>query len=126
MSISAFVLALIFGPMMLYSSANPFLADNPPISAALTVLVQSGSHLFLLMRNSHVRAIEPAPLSAADYGLDPSMVYTIAMEEFSDGKWRLSDPNVASLTLALRRQDPLSLVLAISVKRKYSKDSAYL
>ena len=34
------ILCLLFGPMILYSSLNPMLADNPPISSSVSVLLK--------------------------------------------------------------------------------------
>ncbi|GAB5359171.1 hypothetical protein AAMO2058_000521900 [Amorphochlora amoebiformis] len=121
------VLIILFGPLILFSSANPVTTQNNVKTARFTISLSSSSGAFPLLDISSTRYIRQSPSYIYDYLEDlrvvdaddaPSTVQEISFGSFADNVMSLAPPTKRSLIGALRdTQSPPAIVLNMFFER---------
>jgi len=95
-----FLLLLILGPLLLFSTYNPLAAENAVIGATVSLGFRIGkNNYFSIFSNSHVSAILNDKSSYDFSGqpalrdVDPDRIQTVTMAPFSEETWGITYPN---------------------------------
>jgi len=105
------LLVILFGPLLLFSSANPVTENNNVRSASLTLSLQSPIGSYKLVDISSTRYIRPANREIYDFLDDqrkidaddsPSTVQEVCFGSYADNLFSLTPPAIKTLTESLR------------------------
>jgi len=101
------LLLLILGPLLLFSTYNPFGTDNFVTAASISLGFQVNQNYFPIFQNSHVSYIKP--LTSDEYtnagfssqsvlrDVDQSRIQNVTMAPYSDTTWSIALPSYQSL-----------------------------
>lgn len=91
------IIALMFGPMAIYSDVNPFAVEDEIIGAEMMIDLKVNNQIkFRMYSNSHV--MKKLKINESDFGItDKHSLFYIELDKYPDKNLLYSEPALTSL-----------------------------